>query len=118
MSPQAHQPNIVSILQFIDTLEANILSAIGAVTNVTINSIKPGSIVVSNTIAFTEADSAAASQAQIAVLDALNSQDGVNALFGDSFGNVEVSNVAKATATNPSKPCMHLTCCCTHIRLV
>jgi len=54
-------------LQFVNTLETNILTSIGSVVNVTITNVVLGSISVSNTIAFTAADSIAAAAGQTAL---------------------------------------------------
>ena len=61
-----------------------------------------GSIKVANTVAFTDADSASATDGQDAYFKVLNSGD-VSSIFGDSFGPVTVTNVTKISTTNPSK---------------
>lgn len=95
--------NIACILclQFVNTLETNILTSIGSLVNVTITNVVLGSISVSNTIAFTDADSLAAAAGQTALAQALSSGD--VSLFGTTFGAVTVSNVKQANATNPGK---------------
>ncbi|DBB09875.1 TPA: hypothetical protein ACH3X3_001488 [Trebouxia sp. C0006] len=85
--------------QFVNTLETNILTSIGSLVNVTITNVVLGSISVSNTIAFTDADSLAAAAGQTALAQALSSGD--VSLFGTTFGSVTVSNVKQANATNP-----------------
>lgn len=90
------------MLQFVETLETNILAEIDALVNVTISKVVLGSVSVSNTVAFTGADSQAALAGQGALADVLQSGD-VSSIFGSSFGTVAVSSVAKANATNPSE---------------
>ena len=90
-------------LQFIATLESNILTAIQQLVNVTITKVVAGSISVSSSIAFTTADAAAALEGQSALAAVLQSND-VSSIFGDSFGNVTVTGVSKGNTTNPSKP--------------
>ena len=51
-------------VQFVNTMEANILDILRVVANVTINNVTPGSIKVDNSVAFTGADAAAAATAQ------------------------------------------------------
>ena len=84
------------------TLETNIFAKINAVVNVTITNVAAGSIQVTNSVAFTGANSAAALAGQSALAAVLSSGD-VSDLFGTSFGNVEVSGVTLATASNPSE---------------
>ncbi len=90
-------------LQFIATLESNILTAIEQLVNVTITKVVAGSISVSTSIAFTTADAAAALEGQSALAAVLQSND-VSSIFGDSFGTVTVTGVSKGNTTNPSKP--------------
>lgn len=93
-------------LQFCAVLEANILKVQGVVANCTITSVVLGSIRVSNTLAFTGSDPAAAEAARNSVATALSSS-GTADYFGDSFGEVSVSNVATVTTYNPTgKPCL------------
>lgn len=100
-------------LQFCAVLEANILKVQGVVANCTITSVVLGSIRVSNTIAFTGSDPAAAEAARNSVATALSSS-GTADYFGDSFGEVSVSNVATVTTFNPAgKLCVIWT---THIK--
>ncbi|KAL0052346.1 hypothetical protein WJX82_000658 [Trebouxia sp. C0006] len=87
--------------RFVNTLETNILTSIGSLVNVTITNVVLGSISVSNTIAFTDADSLAAAAGQTALAQALSSGD--VSLFGTTFGSVTVSNVKQANATNPGE---------------
>lgn len=63
-----------------------------------------GSIEVNNTVAFTDADSASATNGQDAYFKVLNSGD-VSSIFGDTFGTVTVTNVTKTNTSNPSKLC-------------
>ncbi len=90
-------------LQFVATLESNILTAIEQLVNVTITKVVAGSISVSTSIAFTTADAAAALEGQSALAAVLQSND-VSSIFGDSFGDVTVTGVSKGNTTNPSKP--------------
>ncbi len=68
----------------------------------TINKVVLGSVSVSNSVAFTDADSADALAGQSALASVLQSGD-VSSIFGTTFGTVTVSNVAQGNATNPSK---------------
>jgi len=91
--------------RYISTLEESILASLKVVSNVTIDSIKAGSVVVSNTVAFTGADGAAAATSLSTAL-ASNSNGGyVSTLFGSSFGSVTVdpASVSETTTTNPTK---------------
>lgn len=87
-------------LQFIATLESNILAAIQQLVNVTITKVVSGSISVSSSIAFTTADAAAALEGQSAQAAVLQSND-VSSIFGDSFGTVTVTGVSKGSTTSP-----------------
>ena len=84
------------------TLEANIFAQIDALVNVTISKVVLGSVSVSNSVAFTSSDSAAAQSGQSALALVLQSGD-VSSIYGDTFGSVTVSNVTQGNATNPSK---------------
>lgn len=77
------------------------MTSIGSLVNVTISNVVLGSISVSNTIAFTAADSIAAAAGQTALAQALSSGD--VSLFGTTFGPVTVSGVKEANATNPGE---------------
>lgn len=57
---------------------------------------------MSNTLAFTGSDSAAAEAARASVATALSSSNGSADYFGTSFGDVTVSNVEATTTTNPT----------------
>ena len=91
------------VLQFVTTLEANILTQINAITNVTVTKVVAGSIRVSHSVAFTGADSSAAVAGQGALATLLSSSNGVRSIFGSTFGTVAVSNVTQTNTTNPSK---------------
>lgn len=93
----------MAFVQFVNTLQDNIYAELGEPCNVTIDSVTAGSIVVSDTIAFTGSDAAAANLAQGKLVNVLGSSAGVGAIFGKSFGDVAVSSVQSANATNPSK---------------
>ena len=84
------------------TLEANIFAKINALVNVTITNVVAGSVQVTNSVAFTGANSAAALAGQSALAAVLNSGD-VSDIFGTTFGSVTVSGVALGTASNPSE---------------
>ena len=88
-------------MQFVDTLETNVFDIIGSVVNVTITNVVLGSISVSNTIAFTSADAAAAAAGQADLTQKLSSE--AVSFFGTTFGSVAVSDVQAANATNPSE---------------
>ena len=92
--------NYVLLLQFCSTLEANILRVQGVVTNCTITSVVLGSVKVSNTLAFTGSDAAAAEAARNSVATALASTNTAD-YFGTSFGTVSVSDVASTNSANP-----------------
>ncbi|KAA6422323.1 MAG: hypothetical protein FRX49_07793 [Trebouxia sp. A1-2] len=85
--------------QFVSTLEANIFAKIDAIANVSITKVVTGSAVVTNSVAFTGADSNAASAEQTALYQMLAS--GQTTIFGTSFGSVVVSNITQGNATNP-----------------
>jgi len=89
-------------VQFINTLETNIFTQISAIVNVTITKVVLGSISVTNSIAFTGADSAAALAGQSALAKVLSSGD-ASSVFGTTFGSVAVSGVEQTNATNPSE---------------
>ena len=89
------------LLQFCAVLEANILKAQGVVANCTISSVVLGSVKVSNTLAFTGSDTAAAEAARNSVATALSSSDSTS-YFGNTFGEVSVSNVETVTTANPT----------------
>ena len=96
------QPTFLVLpLQFVTTLEANILSLLDVLTNVTIDTVTQGSVNVEDTISFTGSDSSAATSAQEALYTALTSGD--TSIFGSSFGTVTVSSVASTNSSNPSK---------------
>ena len=114
-------------MQFVKTMEANILAEIKAVVSVVITQIVPGPVKVSSSIVFTGADSTAALAGASAVAAVLASGD-VSTIVGTSFGTVAVSGVTQGNATNPGKSrhsqgticpcglisCTHQTCftCC------
>lgn len=93
-------------MQFVDTLEANIYAKINALVNVTITNVVAGSIQVTNSVAFTSGNAAAALAGQSALAAVLTSGD-VSDIFGTSFGSVTVTGVALGTATNPSEYHQH-----------
>ena len=104
-------PTQICLLQFISTLEANILAKLNAIVDVTVDKVTAGSVMVANTVAFTDANSASATAAQDNLATVLNSGD-VSSIFGDSFGPVTVTNVAPTTSSNPSKLFIYVLNCC------
>lgn len=92
--------NATERLRFTTTLESNIFKLLNALANVTIDSVVATSVSVTNTVAFTGADSTQASTAAAALVTALNSGD--VSVFGSSFGAVTVSGVTATNATNPA----------------
>lgn len=90
-------------MQFVDTLEANIFASLKTVANVTITKVTLGSVNVENSVAFTASNGDAATAGQAAFAKLLASPDGVGSVYGTTFGNVAVSNVQQANATNPSE---------------
>ena len=90
-------------MQFINTLQANIFANLRVVSNVTINSVVKGSVVVDNTIALTGADSSAAVAAQTQLVALLQSRDGVSSVYGSDYGTVTVASVQTVSAPNNSK---------------
>ena len=87
-----------AVLQFVTTLEANILKLLDVLANVTIDSVTQGSVNVDDTISFTGADSASATSARDALFTALTSGD--TSIFGTSFGSVKVSGVTSTNSSN------------------
>lgn len=83
------------------TLEANIFAKISAIVNVTITKVVLGSVSVTNSVAFTSADTDEAIAGQSALAATLSSGD--TTIFGTSFGTVVVSNVTEGNSTNPSE---------------
>ena len=106
----SHVPNLhvwadskcCSCLQFETTLEINIEATVNTPVNVTITNVVAGSVKVTNTVAFTGSNSAAALAGQSALATLRKSGD-VSSVFGSTFGSVTVSGVTLGTASNPSK---------------
>ena len=100
-----HLLTLFICVQFVSTMEANILATLSVVANVTINNVTPGSIKVDNSVAFTGADAAAAAtaQRQFALLVDPKNADSLSSIYGTSFGTVTVSGVTLTNSTNPSK---------------
>lgn len=92
---------VIYLLQFCSVLAANILKAQGVVANCTITNVVLGSVKVSNTLAFTGSDTAAAEAARNSVATALSSTDSTD-YFGTTFGDVSVSDIATVTTANPT----------------
>lgn len=61
-----------------------------------------GSVKVSNTLAFTGSDTAAAEAARDSVATALSSSDSTADYFGNTFGEVSVSDLKTVTTSNPT----------------
>ena len=61
-----------------------------------------GSVLVSNTVTFTDANFDAATAGQSALLAIYQSGD-VSGIFGTAFGDVGVTNVTSTNAKNPSE---------------
>ena len=94
------------VLQFILTLQTNIRAKINAIVNVNIDKVALGSILVTNTATFTDANSDTATAGQSALAQVLTSGD-LTGIFGTQYGDVTVSNVSTPYAGNPSRsnPC-------------
>lgn len=92
---------VIYLLQFCSVLAANILKAQGVVANCTVTNVVLGSVKVSNTLAFTGSDTAAAEAARDSVATALSSTDSTD-YFGTTFGDVSVSDIATVTTANPT----------------
>lgn len=102
VQPQAVLKQCLLLLQYVNTLEANILKSLNAVCNVSITFVVASSISVTSLYAFTGSDSTAAAAAQSSLAAVLTSGS-VSSIFGSSFGPVTVSGVATSNATNPGK---------------
>nr|QOL01282.1 putative extracellular protein TR9_083 [Trebouxia lynnae] len=87
--------------RFIETLQTNIRAKINAIVDISIDQVVVGSVLVSNTATFTDANSEAATAGQNALTAVYKSGD-VAEIFGTSFGNVSVSNVQATEAKNPN----------------
>lgn len=87
------------MLQYCATIQDNILTSYGVVSNCTVGTLSAGSVIVPTTVAFTGADSAKATTAQSAFAAALIAKD--TSVFGSSYGTVSVASVQKGTAANP-----------------
>lgn len=83
-------------------MQTNIRAKINAIVDISVDQVVVGSILVSNTATFTDANSEAATAGQNALVDVYNSGD-VAEIFGTSFGNVTVSDIQPVEAKNPSK---------------
>ena len=85
----------VVCLQFINTLQANILANLGVVSNVTINSVTKGSVLIDNTVAFTGADQSAAANAQAQLASLLATPSGISSVYGSGYGTVTVASISQ-----------------------
>ena len=90
------------VLQFILTLQTNIRAKVSAIVNINIDKVTAGSVLVTNTATFTDANSDTATAGQSALAEVLQSGD-VTGIFGTQYGDVSVSNVMTPYAGNPSK---------------
>ena len=93
---------VVMVLQFILTLQTNIRAKINAIVNVNIDKVALGSILVTNTATFTDANSDTATAGQRALAKVLDSGD-LTGIFGTQYGDVTVSNITTPYAGNPSR---------------
>ena len=109
--------HVCCCLQFIVNLQTNIRAKVYAIVNIKIDGVAAGvgSVLVSNTATFTDANNDAALAGQKALMDVYGSDD-LSGIFGSEYGNVTVSAVRPSTAANPSKsqPChlQHCACVC------
>lgn len=91
-------------VQFVDTLEANILADLKTVANATILKVSQGSntTIVDTCVAFVGADehAAAAGQAAFATFMMYASPQRVGIFYGTTFGTVAVSNVHQANSSS------------------
>ena len=88
--------------QFILTLQTNIRAKVNAIVNVNVDKVALGSILVSNTATFTDADSDTATAGQDALAKVLKSGD-LTGIFGTQYGDVTVTDVTKGNSGNPSR---------------
>ena len=91
----------MGVLQYCDTIEANILTSYGVVSSCIVGAVTPGSVVVPTTVAFNGENLDAATAAQAKFFSALKSSD--NSVFGSSYGTVSVdaSSIKSGTTANP-----------------
>lgn len=89
-------------LQFINTLQANILANLGVVSNVTVNSVTKGSVLVDNTVAFTGTDQSAAATAQTKLASLLGSPTGISSVYGTGYGTVTVASITPENTASKS----------------
>lgn len=98
------------VLQFILTLQTNIRAKVSAIVNVNIDKVTAGSVLVTNTATFTDANSDTATAGQTALAQVLKSGD-LTGIFGTQYGDVTVNGVNTLNAGNPSRSStLHLTC--------
>lgn len=90
-------------LQFIFTLQTNIRAKTNAIVNIKIDKVDLGSILVTNTATFTDANFDTAIAGQNALVKVLESGD-LTGIFGTQYGDVTVDDVKRTDAANPSKP--------------
>lgn len=87
---------------FCKVVQDQILANFKVVSNCTVTNVKPGSVNVDNTIAFTGSDAAAAKAAQTAVAAKLTSDPTGSSVFGTTYGAIEVSAVSQPDLANPT----------------
>ena len=99
---QKQPTKVVVVLQFIYTLQTNIRAKVGAIVNIKIDKVDLGSILVTNTATFTDANFETAIAGQNALVKVLESGD-LTGIFGTQYGDVTVEDVKRTDAANPSK---------------
>lgn len=90
------------VLQFILTLQTNIRAKVNAIVNVNIDKVALGSILVTNTATFTDANSDTATAGQTALAQVLKSGD-LTGIFGTQYGDVTVGDITTPYSGNPSR---------------
>lgn len=90
------------VLQFIFTLQTNIRAKVNAIVNINIDKVGLGSILVTSTATFTDANFDTAIAGQNALVKVLESGD-LTGIFGTQYGDVTVEDVKRTDAANPSE---------------
>ena len=109
------------MLQYCNDIQQGILAAYSVVSNCSVGTVSAGSVVVPTTVAFSGANSDAATKAQGLFASDLKSGS-ASQVFGSDFGTVTVaaSSVTTGNTANPSK--LHnyekAVCCHNNILLV
>lgn len=99
------------VLQFCNTIQANILSTLNVPSTCTITDVTPGSVKVANTVAFTGSDLEAATAAQKSLASKLETTEGITSVYGSGYGTVTVSSIKQDSVSNPSE-LLTLLCSC------